>query len=124
MARLVTFWSFASLSFVQRDVRVGPGHHNFVMTVECGHDRIRDTVSGQLLDSASAEEVHAATVRLRDAALRPAPDVLSLDLWTVARLIAQGNALHWITEQFPAWRLWADKPLSDMLKIAEPWLVA
>ncbi len=79
---------------------------------------------GQLLDSATGEEIHAAIVRLRDAALRPTPDVLEFTLPQLATLAAQGRSLEWIGEQLPAWRSWPGRSLADMLKTAEPWRVA
>jgi hypothetical protein len=81
---------------------------------------------GPVLDAATPEEINTAVIRLRDAALtagRP-PDVLSFTLPQLARLAAQGHALEWIAEQFPAWRAWPGRSLSDQLKTAEPWRVA
>jgi hypothetical protein len=81
---------------------------------------------GPVLDAATAEEITTAVARLRDAALtagRPL-DVLTFTLPQMARLAAQGRALEWIAEQFPAWRSRPDHSLADMLKTAEPWRVA
>jgi hypothetical protein len=80
---------------------------------------------GRMLDQATSEEVHAATVRLRNAALRPTPDVLEFTLPQLATLAMQGRCLEWVGEQLgPIWRSWPDRSLADMLKTAEPWLVA
>jgi hypothetical protein len=92
---------------------------------------IGDGLAGQefeaMLSQASAEEVHEAVQRLTAAAQSGAkvvPQVLELSLWAVARLVVQGRALEYASEQLPTWRSWPDQTLSDQLKIAAPHVVA
>lgn len=92
---------------------------------------IGDTFDGydfeQLLDQATAEEIHEAVRRLTAAAQSGAtvvPQVLELSLWAIARLVVQGRALEYVSEALPGWRSWPDQSLSDQLKTAPPRVVA
>jgi hypothetical protein len=77
---------------------------------------------GLLLETATPAEIHEATIRLREAALSAGrtPDVLAFDLWTVAKLAAQGRCLEYVAESLPIWRGWPDKSLADVLKTESP----
>jgi hypothetical protein len=80
-----------------------------------------------LLSQATPAEIHQAVIRLRDAAMAGAkvvPQVLELSLWAVARLVVQGRALEYASEQLPTWRSWPDQSLADQLKTAPPRVVA